>query len=144
MKWREKVYERTKEYLKQYQRAKRRLLMAKESLAEVESLVESISIDYENLKVQSEHNADQVSELVIRLTTVRAQCIAAADEAVTAMEKVSCIIGRVEQQVLRRILEKRYICGDAWEQIAVDMHYSYRWLLKLHGQALIAVSQLLP
>lgn len=138
------MYEQAKEYLKQYQKAKIRLSVAKEKLAEVESLVASISIDYEDPKVQNGRTGDQVSELVIRLTTVRAQCITAADEAVTAMECVARIIYKVEQENLRRILEKRYICGDAWEQIAVDLHYSYRWLLKLHGQALIAVSQLLP
>ena len=36
----------------------------------------------------------------------------------------------------REVLENRYIAGKQWEQIAVDMNYDYRWVLRLHGRAL--------
>ena len=34
------------------------------------------------------------------------------------------------------VLYKRYFEFKQWEEIAVDMHYSYRGVLKLHGRAL--------
>lgn len=36
----------------------------------------------------------------------------------------------------KALLRYRYIMGYTWEKIAVEMNYSYRWVLKLHGTAL--------
>jgi len=33
-------------------------------------------------------------------------------------------------------LTYRYINGKTWEEIAVEMHYTYKWVHVLHGQAL--------
>ena len=37
------------------------------------------------------------------------------------------------------ILEKRYISGKSWPEIAVDLGYKMRHLYKLHDEALAAV-----
>lgn len=36
----------------------------------------------------------------------------------------------------RLILIKRYICGERWEKIAVDLGYDLRWVHRLHSRAL--------
>ena len=36
----------------------------------------------------------------------------------------------------REILIRRYISGQKWERIAVEIHLEYRWVLRLHGKAL--------
>ena len=47
---------------------------------------------------------------------------------------------RRERQLQEQIDELRsqqmYLMGKAWEQIAVEMNYSYRFILKIHGKAL--------
>lgn len=35
------------------------------------------------------------------------------------------------------------MCFHTWEQIAVDMHYSRKWILKLHDRALYAVAEIM-
>ncbi len=30
-----------------------------------------------------------------------------------------------------------------WEEIAVDMHYTYQWVCELHGKALLKVKDLI-
>lgn len=39
---------------------------------------------------------------------------------------------------LKTLLRYRYISGCSWEQVAVNMHYSYRRVTQLHGMALAA------
>lgn len=43
----------------------------------------------------------------------------------------------IDDQVKQALLYDRYINCRSWEAIAVDTGYTYRWVLRLHGEALI-------
>lgn len=45
-------------------------------------------------------------------------------------------IGKVPDELSQRLLYSRYVDGDSFEQIAVDIGYSYRQTLRKHGEAL--------
>lgn len=45
-------------------------------------------------------------------------------------------IGMVSDAIEQEILSRRYLIGQSWEKIAVEMKYSYRHVTKLHGHAL--------
>lgn len=46
-------------------------------------------------------------------------------------------IGKLERPEHNRLLFLRYVDGCTWEEIAVDMHYTYQWVAgPLHGNAL--------
>lgn len=45
-------------------------------------------------------------------------------------------IYQVDNSTLRTVLVERYINFNTWEQIAVNMHYSYMHICRLHGAAL--------
>lgn len=45
-------------------------------------------------------------------------------------------IGKMDDGILVSVLFSRYVDCKAWEQIAVDMGYSYRHIVRLHGEAL--------
>lgn len=53
------------------------------------------------------------------------------------------IIKAVNNSEYQILLEKRYLCFHTWEQIAVDMHYSGKWILKLHDRALDVVDEIM-
>lgn len=52
------------------------------------------------------------------------------------MKEVEAIISSLDDYRMRIIMEDRYIHFEKWEQIAVDRHYSYRYVIELHGMAL--------
>ena len=58
------------------------------------------------------------------------------DELVKIKAEVKSAISSVPNSTYREVLERRYIRGQKWEQIAVEMNYNYRYTLKLHGFAL--------
>ena len=52
-------------------------------------------------------------------------------------------IWSVQDGTLRVLLSERYLEGKTWEQIAVDLHYSYMQTCRLHGKALVAIAKML-
>lgn len=58
------------------------------------------------------------------------------DRLVGLRENIKNIIAAVEDDRERLLLQYRYIDCKAWEQIAVDMHYNWRWVHRIHKKAL--------
>lgn len=58
------------------------------------------------------------------------------DELVDLKKEISYTIKAVPSPELQTLLEKRYLCFQSWEIIAVDMGYSMHHLYKIHNQAL--------
>lgn len=52
-------------------------------------------------------------------------------------------IGKVGDLVLQEILYSHYVAGKSFEQIAVDIGYSWRHTVRKHGEALQAMDQIL-
>ena len=57
-------------------------------------------------------------------------------ERVTIRREIGQAIDRLPDERLARLLRLRYIDGMTWDQVAVEMHYSYRQVCNLHSQAL--------
>ena len=53
------------------------------------------------------------------------------------------VIKAVNNSEYQILLERRYLCFHPWEQIAVDMHYSGKWIQKLHDRSLDMVEEIL-
>lgn len=58
------------------------------------------------------------------------------DKLVDLKKEISATIKSVPSAELQTLLEKRYLCFQTWEAIAVDMGYSMHHLYKLHNHAL--------
>lgn len=65
------------------------------------------------------------------------------DELYQVKEEIFHAICQVEDGTLRTLLIGRYINGKTWEQIAVDMHYSYANVVKkIHPKALREIEKI--
>ena len=62
------------------------------------------------------------------------------DERIDELYTVKCeifkAISRIDDGTLRTLLELRYLGLKTWEEIAVEMNYSYMHICRLHGKAL--------
>lgn len=58
------------------------------------------------------------------------------DELQEVCRDIKTVLGQLEDDTLRLLMEYRYIDGLTWEQVAVKMHYGFQWVCKLHGRAL--------
>lgn len=62
------------------------------------------------------------------------------DELCTVRREVHCFITGIEDPIHRELLYRRYIKGQKFEQIALDMHYCYRQVIRIHGNVLNKMS----
>lgn len=132
--------EEVKNFLKGYQRAKERFRQLLERIAELESIITSISVDYSAERVQT--SPPDPSDQIAKLSDMRTEKIEAANEMSKRMDEVCKVIDKVGG-VQGEILHRRYIEGQRWEEIAVNMHYNYRTVTKLHGKALLVIADML-
>ena len=51
-------------------------------------------------------------------------------------------LGEVLDPIYHDVLHRRYIEGQSFELIAVELNYSYRHVIRLHGEALLEVDKL--
>lgn len=61
-------------------------------------------------------------------------------EAETALREILTAIDSLKDERQKEVLTRRYINGDEFNKICVDMHYSDTRVFVLHGRALIEVN----
>lgn len=93
----------------------------------------------EQLKTEDGHKVE-LSKAVAEMVDTQNRAKAEVDR-LNALEKEIVQTVREVPEPYSTLLYERYINGKTWEQIAVDMHYSYRGITKMHGRALNAVKE---
>ena len=83
--------------------------------------------------------SDTVGFAVSKAADLAAEIDREIDRLVDLRREIEDAIYTVDDPILQELLERRYIDGDKWEEIAVSMHYSWRNILRKHGKALSAV-----
>ena len=118
---------KAKDYLMQYRDAMRRTQAISDHIAELRSTAEQ-------LRTEDGHR--------IALDRAVAELVDASENAAAEVTRlcrtecdVRCVIEHVPEPY-HTLLYQRYINGKTFEQIAVDMHYSWRQIVRIHGQAL--------
>ena len=121
-----------KEYLMQYRSAMRRTQAITDHLAELRAVCEQ-------LRTEDGHRI-ALDKAVAALVDAEAKTAAEIDRLTELEAEIIGTIGRVPEPYAT-LLYERYINGKTWEQVAVDMHYSYRGVTKMHGRALQALKE---
>lgn len=130
-----------KEYLQQYRDAAKRARAALDHLDELRSMATRITPNYGGEGGGTHQTGDKLGAAVARIIDAENR-VSDELEMLEAIEhEVLNTILRVKDATLITLLYERYINGKTWEQIAVDMHYSYRGVTKMHGRALLAVKE---
>ena len=71
--------------------------------------------------------SDTVGQAAAKIADLQAEINREIDQLVDLRREIEDAIKyTVDDPVLQELLERRYIDGDKWEEIAVRMHYSWR------------------
>lgn len=132
-----------KEFLNQYKNALIIIRNLEAEAEELETLATKTTIGTNDERVQSSGRKDRMAELAAKLADIRIELMDKRTEALSTMRKIGRVIASVENPDYRRLLHMRYIERHTWEEIAVEMHRNYRWILRLHGRALETVTEIL-
>lgn len=116
-----------KSYLMQYRQAAARLHAISDHIADLRAAAEQ-------LRTEDGHRF-ALDKAVAELVDASEQAAAEVAQLCRTECEISAVINRVAEPY-RTLLYERYINGKTFEQIAVGMLYSWRQIVRLHGQAL--------
>lgn len=129
-----------KEYLMQYRDVVRQASAAQDHLTELKAMAERITPNYGGCGSGNAQIGDRLGEAVAKIVDAEAKLDAEIELLIATEREIERAIKSVEEPY-RTLLYERYINGKTWEQLAVDMHYSYRGITKMHGRALIVIKE---
>lgn len=128
--------DKKKAYLKSYREHVWRVRRIEEEKKELEAALKSVeAIRYSGMPYASGGYND-MSDDVIRLMSLIDDLKREEKALIESYENVKKTIESLEEKNEEEVLFYRYIKGLNWWEIAEKLHYSERWVLKLHGRAL--------
>lgn len=93
------------------------------------------AIEYDKERVSTSRIGD-LSDAIAALEHYAEDVNAQWDRLIALRKAAKVLIDRVPDGRYRAILLGRYLYGQAWEQVAVGLGYTYRHVLWMHGKAL--------
>ena len=127
--------EEKKQYLRRYQAAKRSAKMIQEEIEELRSSKTSPVGLGDGMPHGS--GTSDLSGYAARLDELLRELEAEKEMQMVTYREIRQQIGMVPDPTEQEILSRRYLLEQRWEKISVEMNYDYRYVLKLHGKALL-------
>ena len=123
-------------YLWRVRDAERELKLLEQEYEQAKSdILHLKAIQYDADKVSGGKIGD-LSDAIAALEGYAERVNAKWDEVIALRERAKELIARIIDWRCREVLTRRYLRGQSWERIAVDMEYDFRWVIRLHGRAL--------
>lgn len=107
-------------------------------LAELQNLRDSagkITLAY-SLAPGGGGNGQRIENETAKIVDLENTLAADKKRLVEAVAEIKKLIALVDEPLLNRILEKRYLQYQKWEQLAVDLGYAWAQIHRLHNKAL--------
>ena len=132
-----------KEYLNQAYRLEQRVQSKLEQIEALRSLASHMTAGLGQEPVVHTRNNTSMQDTVIRILEAEQELNREIDELVDIKAEIKRTIDLIPDVTMRLVLEKRNLCFEKWEQIAVDMYYSLRSVQEKHRVAVRLVQEIL-
>lgn len=105
------------------------------------SLAQRMTNVSKNILVQKSTPQDKLSELIPRIIDLKNELKNDVDNLLNLKLDIMEKINNIENNDYKLLLTLRYLNFKTWEEIAVEMGYTYQWVHVLHSRALIYLSK---
>lgn len=115
-----------------------------EQKEELEALAERTTVDLTEEKVSGRNRSTSpMEDAAVKLIDLSHQINDDIDELINLKKEIAGTIKKVGDYRYRTILEMRYLQGKLWEDVARDIGFDKRWVMRLHSRALKEVDEIL-
>lgn len=128
-----------KQWLNRGRRIDQEISKLMETKALIEARLTSITQSYDSDGAQSTKDPHKFD----RLVEIDSLISERADELTRTKAEILTTINQLPDSRQRMVLISYYIDGKTWEQTAVDLHYSYMHIMRIHGYALVEIEKML-
>jgi len=131
-----------KEFLWQYINAEKMIDAKLDRIRRYREMATKITSTLTPDKVQSSQE-NKMERIIAQICDMSVEIEQDINSLEHIQKRVSDVIDGVRDPMQRAILYRRYINGEKWEEIAVNMHYEYHQIVRIHGKALDVVKDVL-
>ena len=128
-----------KQWLNRGRRIDQEISKLMETKALIEARLTSITQSYDSDGTQATKDPHKFD----RLVEIDSLISERADELTRTKAEILTTINQLPDSRQRMVLISYYIDGKTWEQTAVDLHYSYMHIMRIHGYALVEIEKML-
>lgn len=128
-----------KQVLAQYQTTKREIIRLTKERDDWNDLAYRISANYSDTVVSGGCKVDKIQTSIEQMDRITQLICDRIEQLVLLKQQIEEAIQGIDDQVLRLLLEYRYINGFTWERVAEEINYDYRHTIRLHRKALEAI-----
>lgn len=132
-----------KEYLNQVRNLETKMKILKEEIDTLRELLVSTGAVQQEERVMSSGAQDRMAETICKINEKEEEWNNLMREFALTRAEVIISIQKLNNSDYEQILYKKYCQGKKWEEIALDMNYSYQWVCKLHGRALLEIEKII-
>lgn len=127
---------KAKEYLSQARHLDARINTKIMQVAQLNDLARRATSTLSGMPHSPNKGPSQMANTVVKIVDLQNEINADIDALVDLKRDIAALIKCVPNSDQQTVLEKRYLCFQPWEQIAIDMSYSLHYLYKVHSAAL--------
>ena len=131
---------KAKEYLKQAFYLDKSISSKLEQIEALNALATKATATLSDMPKSPNRRTSRLEDTIIKIIDLQEEINKDIDKLVDLKREIGEKIKNIEDKELQIILEKRYLCFDSWEEIAVYMNYSIQYLFRLHNRALKKIS----
>ena len=125
-----------KEYLSQARYLDARVNAKIAQLASLNDLATKATSTISDMPRVSNYTGSSLENTVVKIIDLQEEINYEIDTLVDLKKEIYRKIQEVSNPEYQTVLERRYICFETWEQIAVDMNYSIQHIHRMHSLAL--------
>ncbi len=107
---------------------------ARDRLREEETYLSAT--DYSKVIVMSTTGRGSTEQIALQMADIDGKLCQAVERLWKAKARAEALISTLKSSRHRDLMRRRYLLCESWEQVAYEMHYGYRHVLKMHGAAL--------
>ena len=125
-----------KQYLRQLRRLSDIVQSKLDQIEALRSLAQKITHVPKTVSVQESIPEDKMTEIISKIVDLQKELKTDIDNLLDLKLKITHQINNIDNDDYKLLLMLRYLNFKTWEEIAVEMGYTYQWIHVLHGRAL--------
>lgn len=112
-----------------------------EEIRHYRDIAESITAEIKEVTTFSLTLSCKVENCVVEMVTIQEEIQKRVQELRSDLDAIQEAINLLDDESQKLLMDARYIRHMNWEEISILISCSYRWTLRLHGQALKKISE---
>mgnify|MGYP000876554104 CR=1 FL=1 len=126
-----------KQYLRQVRRLDNIVNAKLEQVEMLRAMTTRMTTKLSTDKVQESNIPDKIPTLICKIVDLEKEITNNIDKLINLKTEVMRKIDSIQNDDYKLLLTLRYLNFKTWEQIAVEMGFTFQWVHELHKRALI-------